>query len=81
MRQYVRRLKIKGERLKIENYTLFTKHYTSRHRPLFQECTEVVDIAIRHMDDFISDVDAIVTIYFLYLVQGNDVGTMYAHEV
>ena len=53
----------------------------SNHRPFLQECAEVVNVAVWHVDDFISDVDAIITIYLLDLVEGDDVGTMYAHEV
>ena len=53
----------------------------SNHCPFLQERTEVVNVAVWHVDDFISDIDAVVSIYLLDLVEGDDVGTMYAHEV
>ena len=46
----------------------------------FDERTELLLIPFRHMDDFLTDVDAVVSINFLDFIYSDDIGTMYAQE-
>ena len=48
--------------------------------PGFQESAESREIAIRNVDDFLADVDAVVAVDFTDFVDGNNIGTVYAQE-
>lgn len=51
------------------------------HRPFLQEGLEGVDVALWHMDNFITYIDAVITVNFLDLVKGYDIRTVYTHEM
>ncbi len=41
-----------------------------------EELAEGLQIAVRDVDDFLTDIDAVVAVNLLNLVNGNDVGAM-----
>ena len=39
------------------------------------------EIGLRHMDDFVADIDAVIAVYLADLVEADDEGPVYSHEL
>ena len=39
------------------------------------------EIGLRHVDDFVADIDAVVAVYLADLVKADDEGTVHSHEL
>ena len=64
-----------------EDFVFYISNFHLTWGATFEEGSESREIAIRHVDDFLADVYAVVTIDLADLVCGNDIGTMDAQEL
>lgn len=60
-----------------DNYRLITSSYCSR----FEKFAEGLEITIRHVDDFLANIYAVVSVDLADLIDGNDIGTVDAQEL